>query len=131
MEVDPYLERIKYKGPRDNTSSTLRELCICHAQTVPFETLDMFGGPKKRLDLEKLYHDIVVKRRGGFCCETNGTFYWLLRQFGFKVVVCQSQAYAPLTKSWNPMFDHMTMLVRGYCVTFSNQQHRTKRFRNL
>jgi len=113
MEVNAYLKRIGYSGPINNTYATLKLLCECHLNTIPFDTLDMFGGDRKKLQLEKIYRNIVVDHRGGFCCENNGLFYWLLQNFGFEVQVVQAQTFS--SGKFNNEFEHMALL-----VSFSN-----------
>ncbi|XP_076820659.1 arylamine N-acetyltransferase, pineal gland isozyme NAT-10-like [Clavelina lepadiformis] len=112
MNVDKYLERIKYSGPKPTKTdyNTLYNLCKCHSQNVAFDVIDMFGGPRKVLDLNKVYRDIVVNKRGGFCYENNGLFCWLLKELGYDVAILQAQVNTS-SKSFGPMFDHMTLLV--------------------
>ena len=111
MKVEDYLQRICYDGPQDTTASTLKELCISHIRKVPFEAFDLFGGERKILSLEKIYHDIVVNKRGGFCYENNGLFGWLLRKIGYNADLVQAQAYVHSQQVFCPEFDHMAFLV--------------------
>ena len=111
MDIKQYLQRINYDGPINTNADTLKKLCDCHTKNVPFDVLDMFGGQRKVLSLEKIYHDIVVNKRGGFCYETNGLFCWLLREIGFNVDILQSQAYIHSKKEFLSEFDHMCLMV--------------------
>ena len=115
MDVKQYLKRINYNGPLNPDASTLKELCGCHMKSVSFDTYDMFGGRRKELSLEKIYNDIVIKKRGGFCYENNSLFTWLLKKLGFKVSVLQGQSYRASKDVFGPKYDHMCMLVR--CLT--------------
>lgn len=45
-EVDEYLARIHYTGPREPTLEVLTELQRCHMLSVPFENLSVFGKEK-------------------------------------------------------------------------------------
>ena len=65
MEVDRYLERIGYAGPREPTLDTLTALHRAHMLTVPFENLDIALGRPLVLDPEQNYAKIVERRRGG------------------------------------------------------------------
>jgi len=112
MDLQKYLNRIKFSGPLGTDCDTLTKLCECHLHNIPFETLDMFGGPRKVLDLEKIYNDLVVRQRGGFCYENNGLFAWLLTEIGFEVKILQAQAWVKQRMSYDPMFDHMLLLVK-------------------
>jgi len=69
--------------------------------------------------LEKIYNDIVVNKRGGFCYENNGLFCWLLREIGFNVEILQGQAYVRAKKEFLPEFDHMCLMVIKKSMWFS------------
>jgi len=73
--------------------------------------LTFFGGKRKVLSLEKIYNDIVVNKRGGFCYENNGLFCWLLREIGFNVEIMQGQVFVSAKKEYLPEFDHMCLMV--------------------
>ena len=42
-EVEEYLARIQYSGPKDATIKVLQELQRCHVFSVPFENLSIYG----------------------------------------------------------------------------------------
>ena len=111
MNTKQYLQRINYDGPINTSADTLKKLCDCHTKNVPFDVLDMFCGQRNVSSLEKIYCDIVVNKRGGFCYETNGLFCWLLREIGFDVDILQGQAYVHAKKALLPQFDHMCLVV--------------------
>jgi len=112
MNYNKYLERICYDGESLKTNiSTLKELCECHNNNVPFDNFDMFGGKKRTLELEKIYEEIVCKRRGGLCYENNGLFCWLLRELGFKADILRSKVdIAGDDNPYQPL-DHMCLMV--------------------
>jgi N-hydroxyarylamine O-acetyltransferase len=91
VEVDRYLERIGYTGPREPTLDTLTGLHRAHMLTVPFENLDIALGRPLVLDPEQNYAKIVERRRGGWCYELNGLFGRLLEELGFRVTVLGSR----------------------------------------
>ncbi len=41
VKVDAYLDRIRYRGPRDANAATLRDLQLAHLLTAPFENLSI------------------------------------------------------------------------------------------
>ena len=82
MDVGRYLARIGFSGPVDVSLKCLSELMSSHQLAVPFENLDVFLGRKKVLDVELLFTRIVEEERGGWCCELNGLFAWLLQELG-------------------------------------------------
>jgi N-hydroxyarylamine O-acetyltransferase len=109
MDIDAYLSRIKYSGPKDPTEETLRKIHRAHVLTVPFENLDIFLGRTIILDNEKLFDKIVRQGRGGFCYELNGSFVALLRALGYEVDMLSARVY--LDGKLRPEFDHMVLLV--------------------
>lgn len=110
MNVDAYLARIGYSGPRAPTAETLRLLHRAHMLSVPFENLSIHAGEPIVLDDEALFDKIVTRRRGGFCYELNGLFAALLRALGFAVTKLSAGVY-DAAGTCGPEFDHMTLLV--------------------
>jgi N-hydroxyarylamine O-acetyltransferase len=86
FDLDAYLARIGYAGPRDASLNTLRALHFAHPQSIPFENIDPFLGRPVRLDLAALHDKIVLGGRGGYCFEHNLLFMHALRALGFEVV---------------------------------------------
>jgi N-hydroxyarylamine O-acetyltransferase len=111
MNVETYLKRIGYDGPREPGIETLRALHRCHMLTIPFENLDIPLGRPIVLNVEHLYNKLVVRRRGGYCYELNGLFAWLLAQLGFDVKMI-SAGVAHETSGFGPEFDHMALVVQ-------------------
>lgn len=127
MDINAYLNRIKYTGPRDLSAEALRELHRAHLLTVPFENLDIHNGHTIVLDVEKFFEKIVRRGRGGFCYELNGLFAALLRALGFNLTMLSARVY--LDDVCGPEFDHMVLLVQleeqwladvGYGALFMN-----------
>jgi N-hydroxyarylamine O-acetyltransferase len=87
VNVDAYLERIGYDGPRDPTFETLAGLQRAHMLSVPFENLDIHLGRRLVLDREANFEKIVLRRRGGWCYELNGLFGSMLERLGFSVTL--------------------------------------------
>lgn len=58
-----------------------------------------------------LYDKIVKQHRGGFCCENNGLFFWLLGKLGFQVTLLSGQVRNAKTRRYGPPFDHMIIMV--------------------
>lgn len=110
MDVQAYLDRIGYHGPRTPTAETLRTLQVAHLQSVPFENLSIHAQQPIVLDDESLFHKVVNFRRGGFCYELNGLFAALLRELGFQVTKL-SAGVARGDGTFGPDFDHMALQV--------------------
>jgi N-hydroxyarylamine O-acetyltransferase len=109
VDVDAYLERIRYAGPLAPSAEMLRALHHAHMLTVPFENLDIHLGRPIVLELPRLYDKIVNQRRSGFCYELNGLFAWLLRELGFRVDMVSARVCNGGIPG--PEFDHMALLV--------------------
>jgi N-hydroxyarylamine O-acetyltransferase len=110
MDVDAYLRRIEYDGPRQPSVVTLQNLHRQHLFTVPFENLDIPLGTPIELDLAPIYGKIVTRRRGGFCYELNGLFGELLREMGFQVEMLSARVRRE-DGGFGPEFDHMLLKV--------------------
>ncbi|MEO8435820.1 MAG: arylamine N-acetyltransferase [Pyrinomonadaceae bacterium] len=111
MDVDAYLQRMNYLGPRSSAAETLRQLQVAHLLAVPFENLSIHSGQPVVLEDGALFEKIVRHRRGGFCYELNGLFAALLRSLGFSVDML-SAGVANKEGTFGPDFDHMLLLVR-------------------
>lgn len=111
MDIDSYLERIRYSGARTPTSHTLQDLQVRHLLSVPFENLDIHLGRAITLRERDLYDKVVTAGRGGFCYELNGLFAWLLRALGFGVTYLSARD-AREDGSFGPDFDHLALHVQ-------------------
>jgi len=85
VDLDAYLARIGYDGPRAATLDVLAALHRLHPQAIPFENLDPFLGRPVRLDPAALQAKLVAGRRGGYCFEHNLLFMHALAALGFEV----------------------------------------------
>lgn len=86
VDLDEYMRRIGYSGPRDATVATLQALHSLHPQVIAFENLDpLMGNLPVRLDPGSLFDKLVRKRRGGYCFEQNLLFGTVLSALGFGV----------------------------------------------
>lgn len=110
MDVEAYLRRIGYDGPRNPSAVTLRNLHRQHLFTVPFENLDIALGNAIRLEPGALFDKVITRKRGGFCYELNGLFYELLVALGFRVEMLSARVRRP-DGSFSSVFDHMLLKV--------------------
>jgi N-hydroxyarylamine O-acetyltransferase len=85
VDLDLYLARIGYAGPRDPSLATLKRLHIAHATSIPFENLDILLGREISLELDAVQSKLVGSRRGGYCIEHNTLFSAVLESLGFGV----------------------------------------------
>lgn len=112
VDVDAYVGRIDYRGSREPTLATLRDLHLAHLRTVPFENLDIALGRLIVLDPRSLERKIVERRRGGYCYELNGLFALLLRALGFRVDMLSAAVAKADGTGFEDAFDHMALRVR-------------------
>ena len=107
-QIDAYLERIGYHGPREPTAETLRAVHRAHVYAVPFENLDIHLGRFIPIAVAPAFDKVVGARRGGYCYELNPLFHALLTGLGYEVTVCA--AHIMLRGDGHP-FDHVTLIV--------------------
>jgi N-hydroxyarylamine O-acetyltransferase len=86
FDLDAYLDRIGYRGPRTATLDTLQAVHALHPAAIPFENLNPLLGWPVALDVDSLQSKMVAGRRGGWCFEQNTLFRHALQALGFSVV---------------------------------------------
>ena len=67
LDLDAYLARINYVGPRAPSFDTVTGILHAHIASIPFESFDVLLGRPLRLEPESLQVKIVANRRGGYC----------------------------------------------------------------
>ncbi len=85
FDLDAYLDRIGYRGPRTATLDTLEAVHALHPAAIPFENLNPLLGWPVALDTESLAAKMVTGGRGGWCFEHNTLFRRALEALGFSV----------------------------------------------
>ncbi len=85
FDLDAYLARIGYDGPREPTLATLRALHVLHPDAIPYENLTPLMGDPVPLGLDALQAKLIAGGRGGYCYEQNGVFKAALQALGFKI----------------------------------------------
>jgi N-hydroxyarylamine O-acetyltransferase len=111
IDLDAYLARIGYAGPRAPTVETLRGLHRAHLYTVPFENLDVVLKRPIRLDPDSLQQKIVASRRGGYCFESNALFFYALQALGFNVTPLAARVLWERRDTAPPPRSHMLLMV--------------------
>jgi N-hydroxyarylamine O-acetyltransferase len=84
VDLDAYFRRIGYAGSRAPTVEVLTALHRHHLNAIPFENIDVVLKRPIRLDLDSLQRKLVADRRGGYCFESNGLLFHVLRAMGFR-----------------------------------------------
>ncbi len=85
FDLDAYLDRLGYAGPRTATLDTLEALHALHPAAIPFENLNPLLRWPVALDAESLQAKMVAGGRGGWCFEQNTLFRQALQSLGFSV----------------------------------------------
>lgn len=85
MQLAAYFDRIGYGGSTLPTQETLFAIHRAQAQAIPYEGLDIQLGRPVDLDPARIFDKLVLRRRGGWCYETNGLLGWALGEMGFSV----------------------------------------------
>ncbi|HYD51368.1 MAG TPA: arylamine N-acetyltransferase [Gemmatimonadaceae bacterium] len=83
FDLDAYLARIGYEGPRAPTLDVLRAVHRRHAEAIAFENLDPYLRRPLGLDAGSLQAKLVRAGRGGWCFEQNGLLRLALDALGF------------------------------------------------
>jgi N-hydroxyarylamine O-acetyltransferase len=85
LDLEAYLTRIGYAGPRDPTEATLTALYRAHLAAIRFENFDVFLRGGVAVDLESIQEKIVFRGRGGYCYEQAQLFGAAIERLGFAV----------------------------------------------
>ncbi|WP_225882186.1 arylamine N-acetyltransferase family protein [Streptomyces aureocirculatus] len=85
LDLDAYLRRIGYEGPRTATVETLFDLHRMHKAAIAFENLDVALERGVSLQLDDVQRKLVDSGRGGYCFEHNLLFAAVLERLGFPV----------------------------------------------
>jgi len=115
-QLEAYLARIGYSGPREPTHAVLDAVHQAHVQHIPFENLDIMLGRGIRVDLGSVRAKLVDAKRGGYCFEQNTLLCASLREMGFDVDVllarvCRSGGWRVEPEQVTGR-THMVLLVR-------------------
>ncbi len=111
IQLDAYLNRIGYTGPREPTVETLRGVHRAHLYAVPFENLDVLLKRPIKLDPASLQQKIVAERRGGYCFESNALFMYALQALGFTVTPLAARVLWERKDPALPPRSHMLLMV--------------------
>ncbi|XP_072527534.1 arylamine N-acetyltransferase, pineal gland isozyme NAT-10-like [Salminus brasiliensis] len=112
MDLKEYFQRIGFTGLYDKADlATLCTIHKLHVLSIPFENLSIHCGEKITMDLKVIYEKIVRSHRGGWCCENNLLFSWVLRQMGYKFTTLGARVFNTLKNDFNPMESHLINMV--------------------
>lgn len=112
FDLDAYLARIGYDGPRAPSLGVLSALHALQPAAIPFENLDPLTNRPVLLDLASLQAKLVAGRRGGYCFELNALLRAALEALGFAVtpLIARVRWMAPPERPEGPN-SHMLLRV--------------------
>lgn len=84
-QVQQYFNRINYCGNTNINIENLTALQQQHLLYIPYENLDLLNNTPLSLQASDLFRKIILNKRGGFCFELQGLFYYLLKSLGYQV----------------------------------------------
>jgi N-hydroxyarylamine O-acetyltransferase len=111
FDLDAYLARVGYDGPRAPTLPLLRALTAAHTQSIPFENLDVLLGRRIELGVDAVFDKLVRQRRGGYCFEQNGLFLHVLTALGFEARPLSARVRIDRARDYTPPRTHMFIRV--------------------
>jgi N-hydroxyarylamine O-acetyltransferase len=111
IDLEAYLARIGYTGPRKANAETLRGLHRAHLHGIPFENLDVVLKRPIQLDPASLQQKMVAQRRGGYCFESNALFMYALQELGFTVTPLAARVLWERSDPTLPPRSHMLLMV--------------------
>lgn len=111
FDLDAYFARIGYRGPRAPTLDVLHALTAAHAQSIPFENLDVLLGRPIELDTGALFRKLVLDRRGGYCFEQNGLLLHVLGALGFDAKPLSARVRLQRPRDFLPPRTHVLVRV--------------------
>ena len=111
MNLDAYLARIGYAGPRSATIEVLREIILLHACSIPFENLDVLLDRGISLDDDAVERKLVHDRRGGYCFEHNSLLLRALNEIGFSATPMSARVRVNLSRDVVPPRTHLFLRV--------------------
>ncbi|EDP62920.1 Arylamine N-acetyltransferase [alpha proteobacterium BAL199] len=85
VDLDAYLARIGYDGPRTPDLATLQALHRHHLDAIAFEAIDVLLGRGINVAPSAVDAKLIGAGRGGYCFEHNGLFQRVLVTVGFQV----------------------------------------------
>lgn len=112
MELKKLFSRIGFTevsfSPDLTTLQTVHRLYVMR---IPFENLSIHCGEHTTTNLLSIYQKIVLEGRGGWCCENNLLFSWVLKEMGYKFITLSSRVFNSLINDFGDRNSHLINLV--------------------
>ena len=112
IDLGRYFARIGYSDPVNVDLDTLNGIMQAHAQSVPFENLDVLLGRPIDLSPDALERKIITEHRGGYCFEQNGLLLHVLQTIGFQVTPLSARVRYQRPRDYTPARTHLFLSVQ-------------------
>ncbi len=116
IDLEAYFKRIGYAGPRTADLETLHAITRHHANSIPFENLDVLLGRGIDVSPAAVERKLVNERRGGYCFEQNHLLLLALRTLGFAAVPLSARVRWQHPRDFIPPRTHLFL-----CVTIAGE----------
>ena len=110
-DLDAYFARTGYTGPRVATLAALHGIVAAHAQTIPFENLDVLLGRGIDLAPAAIEQKLVRQKRGGYCFEQNTLLLAVLGALGFRATPISARVRLRHPRDFTPPRTHVFLRV--------------------
>src|SRR5471032_1462354 len=111
IDLDAYFARTGYTGARAPTLATLHGIVAAHAQTIPFENLDVLLGRGINLDPAAVQQKLLRDRRGGYCFEQNSLLLHVLEALGFSAAPISARVRLRHPRDFTPPRTHLFLRI--------------------
>jgi N-hydroxyarylamine O-acetyltransferase len=111
LHLDAYLRRTGFAGDRAPTLENLHALCAAHAQSIPFENLDILLGRGVDLDPDAVDRKLVFGGRGGYCFEQNTLLLRALTALGYDARPLSARVRVGRSRDSTPARTHVFVRV--------------------
>ncbi|OQW57637.1 MAG: hypothetical protein A4S14_20200 [Proteobacteria bacterium SG_bin9] len=111
IDLDAYLAKIGFQGPRTPTLETLQQIILSHQLSIPFENINSFSGLVVSIDPAEIEAKLLRRGRGGYCHEQNQYLYLALQALGFDVRLKMARVRWMQAPDATPQRGHMTLNV--------------------
>lgn len=115
MDLNKYFERIGFNEESKVNLEILKKLNYLHAITIPFENINPLLKLPVKIDINSIEEKLVLKKRGGYCCEQNTLFFHVLTEIGFEVRSLAGRVV------WNDSINSITSLTHMFLLVTFNQ----------
>jgi N-hydroxyarylamine O-acetyltransferase len=110
-QLDRYLARVGYRGPRTPSLEALHALTAAHSTSIPFENLAVLLGQGIDIAPDAVFAKLVEQRRGGYCFEQNGLFLRVLTALGFQATPMAARVHMGQPRDFVPPRTHLFVRV--------------------